>query len=65
MFVGLHTVHVVYKFLKFVCSIYVIIFFSDLMTYLESVENEKVIVDGASSNDPAILRRSPVNSKYV
>ena len=40
------------------------LFFSDLMSYLDSVGNEKLIIE-AQENDPDILRRTPINSKYV
>ena len=48
--------------LIYIC--YVFSFFSDLMSYLDSVGNEKLIIE-AGENDPDILRRTPINSKYV
>ena len=51
------------KIFLFIYDMY-FLFFSDLMSYLDSVGNEKLIIE-AGENDPDILRRTPINSKYV
>ena len=55
--------HFLKKIFLFIYVMY-FLFFSDLMSYLDSVGNEKLIIE-AGENDPDILRRTPINSKYV